>query len=490
MNIRNTRKQVHMAEKKHFKCGKRIIISGISLFILSAVSGKEIKAAPFEVIFESKGYLFDNADLNKYNQSKYQENSAVQSSNTDDKTAFALSSVMIKYRKNYLNSEFIMDVKADGFWGNDNLDKNSKSSLKFENLFAKTYFWRNSYFSIGRQSYEIGDSVHEYFFNSKVDGATLNLSIDIFGFPLKASGMGDVIGISYIPPNTDTFSAIRKDDEQTEDYRGNTVSTRGGGKVEYLFIKYFYYYTRYAASSKGGTDVNQNGFSDLNKVDGDYFYMRGFRLYRDLYFLGKFDYTNAKSDGYDYQYNRDKRYKGSAYVFNYEFNLNKTPYVPVFKINNVKFYYSKGKFSENFCGMESDSLGGLLLGDYYGYRTSAIAGAYHFVDYAKNPDSPTYVDRSVSKQFTRFGAGLSIFLFEFDFGITILRDYTGEKMGKLNTFSVKYKDENLTLHADWEYFTPGEYYIKTGETNHYVPCGKDRFSCISAGAIYNFTLID
>ena len=448
------------------------------------------ESSPLNIVFEPAFYSFNNADLTNYNQSKYDNNKAVQSRNTDDRAVFSLSTVTLDYRKKYLNSEFFMTMRADGYWGNDTLGKNSRSSLLFDKLYARTAFGYDSWVAIGRQEYGIGDSVNEYIFNSTIDGIVTNISVDVFGHPLVVDIMGDVTGISSTPADTNKFSTIKKDDEQVDDFKGNTVSIRAGGKLGYYCAKFFGYYVRYAASQEGGSDISDDGRTTLNKVDGDYMYMYGGRLYNDFHVFGKADFTMAFSDGYDYQQDRDIRYKGKAFVLNYEFNLNNTRFQPWKYLNNVRFRFSIGQFGENYCGMDSDGLGGLLLDDYYGYKMSAIAGPYHFVDYAKEQDNPTYVDRSVSKNFIKTGLMISLWYMDLDYTFLMLKDCKKNAMGKLHVLSLNYVDDNFKVYLQGEYYKPGTYYKKEGSTNSFVPNGSDPFYCISLGARYEFTLLD
>lgn len=463
---------------------------GIAGLMIVFVCFMDVAASPLKIVFEPTFYSYNNADLTDYKQSTYNQNKATQSRNTDDRATFTLSTVTLDYAKKYLNSELFMTIRADGYWGNDTLGKNSQSSLMFDRLYARTAFGYDSWVAVGRQRYGIGEAVNEYFFNSIIDGAVMNLSVDIYGIPLKFDLMGDVTGLSSTPANTNRFSTIKKDDEQTDDFKGNTVSVRGGGKVGYYCAKMFGYYVRYSASHDGGSDISDDGRTTVNKVDGDYLYIYGGRLFNDFHVFGKADFTLVFSDGYDFQQDRDVRYNGRSFAFNYEFNLNSTKFQPWKYLNNIRFNFSIGQFGENYCGMDSDGLGGLLLDDYYGYKMSAIAGPYHFIDYDKDEANPTYVDRSVSKNFIKTGIMLSVWYVDMDYSFLLLKDCTKKEMGKLHALSLNYVDDNLKVFLRGEYFKPGQYYKKTGANNSFVPAGSDPFYCVSLGARYEFTLLD
>ena len=470
---------------------KKYFIAALGIFISFALN-----SSPVELEFSAEYFVFDNADMAKYNQGDYEKNQPLKNENTDDKTSFMLSTLMINYSKRYLNTDFAIKTKTEGYWGNDNLGENSRNNfLYFENLYASVYFTDFIYARIGRQNYSIGHAAKDYIFSDIIDGLKVSSGFLVKDIPMEIDFITDVTGVASKPETTNKFSHIDKDDDNIEDFNGDTLSVRTGLSVSYYCADLFAYYLRYAASRQGGADISENGANTANKADGDYLTLYGLRLYHDNYLFGKNDLTAAFCSGYDFQYNEDLKYSGYSIVFNNEYDFSRVFAFNSFYLKNIKTLLSVGYFSSDFCSMKGDAIGGYLLDKYYGYHPSAVAGPYAFIDYDKKYAAETYVDKTASKIFYQFSV-ITSFDFGLSFDLSYLRmtanskEAKGKVMGDNLSAAFLYDMNNVKFKLGGEIFMPGNYYKQVSETNAYVPKGKDPFYCVFFSMSYGFTLLD
>jgi hypothetical protein len=472
----------------------RIILLAAGLLFFAHVPGGY--TSPLSLTIKSDYYSYKDPDMAAYNQNIYNQNQAFQSLNTDDDIAFALTDLSLDYNKKYLNSEIFIKMRYRGFWGNDNLGENSQNSAIFyDNLYVDFYFTENSYIGIGRMNYSIGDALTDYFFDDIIDGAIIKYKSTAYGYPFDISVMSDITGMASRPDEAENFYMIKKDDEEIEDFQGDTVSTRYGANASFWFFKSFIYYVRYAASKKGGADIAQNGDTSTNLVDGDYLVLGGTRLFYDFKKWGMADLTYAYSTGYDFQYSANHKYNGSGVSINYSGDIIQMSGYSENFVKNIKASLSLGLFTDGYCGMKGASFGDSLLDEYYGYSVAPYAGAYHFHDYGKISDAPTYTDKTVSKTFyklmvsTIFRMGI-----EFDVGLLLItaneNGETGIIMGNEYITGIRYSFNNVVFGGTFSTFQPGDYYKSRSAANPYIPSGKDPFYSYKFSFTSKFTIIE
>ncbi len=475
---------------------KKFIIAVMVMSSMLFIPSLPVSSSPLTLDFETYYYSFIDPDMTSYNQADYAENQPDQTLNTDDNIAFAMTSLILNYNKKYLNSELFIKMRFEGFWGNDNIGENSENSAYYyDNLYTNFYFTTNSYIGIGRMDYKIGDSLNDYFFDDIIDGIVMMHKSTYLQYPYDVSIMADIMGMTSRPEGTSRFDFIQKDDEEIEDFQGDTISTRIGGNASFWFFRGFAYYIRYAASKQGGADIAQNGDTSANTVDGDYLTTGGGRLFYDFKFWGKADLTCAYSYGYDFQYDTDHKYSGTGIAANYAGDMAEIFDLQGSMIKNIFTSLSFGMFSEGYCGMRGVSYDEILLDDYYGYSVAPYADAYHFYDYAKDEDAKTYTDRSVAKTFYKIIVTTVLRMgLEMDLGFIMLtaneNGDTGIPMGNEYIAAARYGLNNVVFSATFNLFQPGSYYTDNSQSNPYIPAGKDPFYGFMFSFISKFTLID
>ncbi len=445
----------------------------------------------FSLYFTNYFLNFNNADFENYDSELYRQNQAVNLRNSDDEHYIAYGDLRLRYNTGYGNSEFFVDASRSGFWGTDNYQgrDDGQNAIYFNRLYFIYYPSETTKLSMGRQKYEIGDSRWDYFFSDVIDG--IDFAYQIFE-PTSISIMADIVSNSVKTDETGIYGVVDKDDEEVEDFRGDTVTYRAGLNINQSLIKdnlgmrVFAYHLRYAANTQGGADLAESGRNSYNKPDRDYLNMAGIRIYaNDLAEALSFDLTYAYADGKDRQFENEHVYNNSATALNviWKHNFSST--------SSNEVWFSAGYFSDGFASMKARSMGGMLLWGYKGYHAAPYAYFYHFRDYAKREDSIQYIDRTNSKTFGKIKEELDIGRFKGSLAcLGLWETKSGQYMGTEVELELQYRVDNLKFSNTTAMFAPTDYYRDRAVSpdgtplNNFLPSGKHTFYGIRISVEY------
>lgn len=422
------------------------------------------KTSSFSVSFLSDFYHFNNADLKSY-QSRMQ-------AETDDKATFIFSTLSLSYFRYASDSIFEVEAYRSGFWGNDNLEGkdtvNSYSERKGTNpillkrLSFKYFISPEISIRLGRFRYALGSVQREYFFTDTIDGTLLEWK---WGKDFSIQIESDLLSLSSKPEETYLYSNISKDEEQIENFEGDTLSLRYGLALNVPYFKIFGFFIRYSANTQGGADRSENGLNSNNRADGDYLIWGGSRYHVSLNFI-KLTWSGAYSFGKNYLYSGTKEFQGygaSAELF--------------VRRKNVRARFSTAYFSENYMGMKALSMSQFLLYTYLGLFSSPYAGAYHFQNQdAKRPKY--FIDSAISYNWKK---GKIAFSF-----LQLWDTKSHKNMGKELGIVLFYELKNLRLKAKAGFFIPGAFFKE--HSSFCLPRGNDVFYGTMISCHYYFSL--
>lgn len=475
----------------------RKTLAGLIFLLLSS----SLWSYHFKLKYGSAGYHFNNADFINYDETRYEENQAVDRQNSDDSQSFIFSAITLDFSQRYKYSEFYATVRQSGSWGSDSLEgrPETNNTITYSQLYFNYYISPDIKMSLGRYRFSLEDAQTDYFFNDTIDGVSVRHDL-----PMNMSYrvLVDVLGIASKPDDTHVWFSLAKDEEEIDDFQGDVISARAGFIFDheafklfdnYLKYKLFTFYLRYGASTEGGADIAENGKSALNEADNDYLWNSGIRFTYKLYTHWSTDVTVAYSKGVDNQFNDKREYNDIAAAWNQEYDTSHLGLPIDFLLDS-----SIGYFGPKYAAMKASSPGGLLLTGYKGYFPSTYAYFYHFRDEAKKEYEVGAVDKTVSKTF--FKAGISTYIFGLLPSVHALvlfaneRDNDGKtQFGETNAYmgteiepAVRYNIDNIEFVLEGGVFLPGGYYEKRSEENVYLPLGKDPMYGI--GLSVNYTL--
>lgn len=471
-----------------------------TLFLSVLLFPQNVFSYSFHLEFNSDGYHFNNADFINYDKTRYEENQAVDRQNSDDAISFAYSGISLGFMQRYKYSEFFVTIRQSGFWGSDSLEgrPETNNTITYSELYFNYYFTRNFMMSLGRYRYSLEDTTQEYFFNDTIDGISVRHELP-WGMQYRL--LFDVLGIASKPEDTRVWFSLAKDEEQIDDFQGDTATLRGGlifdheaFKIsdEYFKYKIFSFYLRYGANTSGGADIAENGKSALNEADNDYLSNSGFRISYEISRLWATDLTVAYSYGVDNQFNDKREYNDIAVAMNHRFETSTFGWPVDFMID-----LSGGYFGPKYASMKANSPGGMLIMAYKGYFPSPYAYFYEIRDEAKDEYEVGSVDKTVSKTFGK--VELSAYIGGFLPHVAVLMLFANERdndgktqFGEKNAYmgmeietGVRYNIDNIVFNLMGAVFMPGDYYEKRSEENVYLPVGKDPMYGIGLSVTYS-----
>ncbi len=455
-------------------------------FALSDDPFKKDTDSYFKINLMTEYYQFDNSDFLAYDYGVYQYNQSNQNLNTDDAINFMYSTVEFKLKKSFKSSVFVLEMYRSGFWGNDNLEgkDNGGNSILFSYAYFKLFITDGFNLTFGRQRFGLGHTLKELYFYDIVDGITFNISL---ADSMHLTVLVDILGIAA-KPDTYLFSSIATDDEEIEDFNGNTTSFRVGVVFNYASsktfgFKVFAFYVKYGANTDGGADRAQSGNNEVNQADNDYLINGGARFYLGEYNIGgkkiKIDITGAFSYGRDYQYTTRRDYRDFAAWFNIKLIVNRT----------FNFLFTGAYFGEKYCNMKALSMGGLLLYANKGYFPAPYVSAYHFKDYDKY-DPPKSYDKTNSKIFGYIELNINVKGWKFTISaLPLMQTKDFAYMGTEAQVKIYGKlFENLTLSFQGGLYIPSNYYVERCNDNTYLPAGDEIFWGVGVTLSYAFDL--
>ncbi len=453
---------------------------------------------PISLYFTNYFYSFENADFENYNKETFRKNQAISTKNTDDSYNLIYSELRLISTHTHDKSYFHIDMSRWSHWGADNAQGNRENDEKNRTgngqntiIFTQLYFMHplsdSLFLTLGRHKYDIGNSYWDYFFSDIIDGAVLNYTWEK---NLHIQFMMDTLSNSVVREDVGIYGSTNKDDEQIENFQGDTISTRIGANIHWQFPqeknlsidhwglrgwRTFSYYLRYGANNLGGSDLAEDGKNSYNKADKDFLHMSGIRLYGDFFEKAlSFDITWAYASGQDMQFTDNHVYNGQAGAINiiWETKMDTT-----FK-NHL--WLSGGYFHPRFASLKGRSMGGMLLWGYKRYYPSPYTSFYHFRDYAKQKETPSYVDRTNAKTFGKIKEKFQIDRFTSSLSfLGLWETQSGEYMGSEIEFSIKYnmkyKMGKLNFSQSSALYIPTNYYEKHSEKNAFLPTGKNTF---------------
>ena len=432
----------------------------------------------------------NNEDFQNYDDSKYIQNRSSDSLNTDDRASILYGNLALRFDTQYKNTKFFLDISRQGYWGTDNFQgrDSGQNPILMNRLYFIYYPFQSLSIHFGRHRYEVGDTGTDFFFSDVIDGIQINYQANEI---VKLNFLTDIVALAFRPDNAGIFSVVQKDDEQLEDFRGDTVTFRVGSylnlKISNAFqVKPFAYYLRYGGSTEGGADLSENGRSTLNRADNDFLAMGGTRLFGDMSEFGEYDLTIAYSYGRDHQFDDERTYNGLGTAINYSYDSSFLE--RLYLISKVSLAY----FHQDFASMKARSPGGILLWGIKGYHAAPYAYFYHFRDYGKRKDSITWIDRTNAKTFLLFDQGISYDNWQASVHFLVLLETKSRElankmfsyMGTEIEFTFSYRIDNIKLTLRPTIYVPSKYYLERIEISNSLPSGKDTFYAILFNTSY------
>lgn len=264
-----------------------------------------MKRMEYQIGFISEGAGFNNTDLRKLDESTV---ATIQ--NTDDKMTLAFSRFYVNLFFPLTDDlYFRVDIFKNGFWGHDQLagasSNNSSSStpvgadpFNFGELYLHYIIWKNERndvsIKIGRQFFEIGGEIYDYFLKDYLDAVTVNYANSMIGgfrvmaFDAFQLGADPTLHANYVRFFSHDNQRVRYFDGDTNVLRAgfvydsrNLLNWKGPLSGDMLQNKLYAFGARYGAVSRGGSDRSNLGASG-NFADNDFNMMFGTRFLLNL----------------------------------------------------------------------------------------------------------------------------------------------------------------------------------------------------------------
>ncbi|HNL09094.1 MAG TPA: alginate export family protein [Turneriella sp.] len=400
-----------------------------------------LKRMEYQIGFIAEGAGFNNTDLRRLDESTV---ATIQ--NTDDKMTLAFSRFYVNMFFPLTDDlYFRVDIFKNGFWGHDQLggssSNNSSSStpvgadpFNFGELHLHYVIFKNDRhdlsLKIGRQFFEIGGEVYDYFLKDYLDAVTFNYaSSRLGGFRIMAFdafqlGADPTLHANYVRFFSHDNQRVRYFDGDTNVLRAgfvwdsrNLLNWKGPLTGDLLQNKIYAFGARYGAVSRGGSDRSNLGASG-NFADNDYNMMFGtrflFNLPRKRYIIKTFA-DAAVSTGIDRRLptaaneSQDVDTNGYAFGGGGSFELPRVIPSLDLDLNADGMYVSGSKYNENgiqtshgFTSFKGSRLGGIIMSRFYGVRPSS------YTDSAGISDFPHDYERKAATAFAHLGVGTTL----------------------------------------------------------------------------------
>ncbi|MBL8033733.1 MAG: alginate export family protein [Leptospiraceae bacterium] len=503
-----------------------------------------MKRMEYQIGFIAEGAGFNNTDLRQLDESTV---ATIQ--NTDDKQTLAFSRFYINlYFPLTDDLYFRFDIFKNGFWGHDQLagasSNNSSSStpvgadpFNFGELHLHYIIFKNQRndFSvkIGRQFFEIGGEVYDYFLKDYLDAVTFTYANStIGGFRIMAFdafqlGADPTTHANYVRFFSHDSQRVRFFDGDVNVLRAgfvydsrNLLNWKGPLSGTMLQNKLYAFGARYGAVSRGGSDRSNLGASG-NFADNDYNFMFGTRM---LFNVPKSRYILktwadfAVSTGIDRRLptaaNESQDVDTNGYGFGGGAGIEFPRVVSVLDIdlNADGFYASGSKYdqygtqtSHGFTSFKGSRVGGLIMSRFYGVRPTSYTDSAGFSDY------PHDYERKSATAFGHVGFGTTLWQklrFGLDYWLAVDTGYSAlyeqarangttssitstvqkaqDRLGKLLGQEIDFSAD-LAVNKYWSLyfkvgiFLPGAFYATPGIVTD-TPYGTDNAMGVQLGS--------
>ncbi len=400
-----------------------------------------LKRMEYQIGFIAEGAGYNNTDLRKLDESTV---ATIQ--NTDDKMTFAFSRFYVNMFFPLTDDlYFRVDIFKNGFWGHDQLggastNNNSSSTrtgadpFNFGELHLHYVIFKNERhdlsMKIGRQFFEIGGELYDYFLKDYLDAVTFTYaSSRLGGFRIMAFdafqlGADPTLHANYVRFFSVDNQRVRFFDGDVNVLRAgfiwdsrNLLNWKGPLTGDLLQNKIYAFGARYGAVNRGGSDRSNLGASG-NFADNDYNMMFGtrflFNLPRKRYILKTFA-DAAVSTGIDRRLptaaNESQDVDTNGYAFGGGGSFELPRVIPSLDLdfNADGMYVSGSKYNENgiqtshgFTSFKGSRLGGIIMSRFYGVRPSS------YTDSAGISDFPHDYERKAATAFAHLGVGTTL----------------------------------------------------------------------------------
>lgn len=503
-----------------------------------------MKRMEYQIGFISEGAGFNNTDLRKLDESTV---ATIQ--NTDDKMTLAFSRFYVNLFFPLTDDlYFRVDIFKNGFWGRDQLagastNNNSSSTpigadpFNFGELYMHYIIYKNERndvsVKIGRQFFEIGGEIYDYFLKDYIDAVTFNYANStIGGFRIMAFdafqlGADPTLHANYVRFFSHDNQRVRYFDGDTNVLRAgfvydsrNLLNWKGPLSGDLLQNKLYAFGARYGAVSRGGSDRSNLGASG-NFADNDFNMMFGtrflFNLPRKRYVIKTFA-DAAMSTGIDRRLptaaNESQDVDTNGYGLGGGASVELPRVVSTLDLDfNIDGLYASGsKYDQNgnqtshgFTSFKGSRLGGLIMSKFYGFRPTSYTDAAGIGDFAHD------YERKAATTFGHIGVGATLWQklrFGLDYWLAIdtsssqlyeqaraagttstitstvlkAQDRLGKLLGQEINFTVDFAVNKFwTLYFKAGVFLPGSFYSTPGIVTD-TPYGTDNAMGVQLGS--------
>ncbi|MCX7632502.1 MAG: hypothetical protein N2Z22_04120 [Turneriella sp.] len=419
-----------------------------------------LRRMEYQIGFIAEGAGYNNTDLRRLDESTI---ATIQ--NTDDKMTFAFSRFYVNWFFPLTDDlYFRVDVFKNGFWGHDQLggsssNNNSASTpigadpFNFGELHVHYVIFKNERhdlsLKIGRQFFEIGGELYDYFLKDFLDAVTFHYASSYLGgfrilaFDAFQMGADPTLHANYVRFFSHDNQRVRFFDGDVNVLRAgfvwdsrNILNWKGPLTGDLLQNKIYAFGARYGAVSRGGSDRSNLGASG-NFADNDYNLMFGTRLLFNLYrkrFVLKTFADAAMSMGIDRRLptaaNESQDVNTNGYAAGGGGSLEIPRILPALDLdfNLDGLYVTGGRYNANgiqtshgFTSFKGSRLGGIIMSKFYGVRPTSYTGAGGASDF------PLDYERKAPTAFAHFGAGTTLWQklrFGLDYWLAIDTSYS------------------------------------------------------------------
>ena len=464
------------------------------LILYIACFSKPVSAqsdASLIIYSQSAAFAADNMDYNSYSSYDYEEYKIDPKANSDDRSLFYLSKAGIGAE--YTTDRFNCVARLDKYylWGGFDKYNNGNTGLSVNTFFAKVLLLPFIYLKTGRFYSAPGGALYDYNFGDTMDGVRLDIISPLNNFPFFLGLEAEVYAQHDKPAGA--YGSLKDDESMPlSDFNGDTSSYRWAVTAGVEQVRVIGNFIRYGASRDGGAQISENGRSPLNRSDEDYLILGGLRAGNVMENETlSWDITGLVSYGRDSRYSETIMYKGYGVTAAVNIGRNKDD-----GFNHL--YFHGGFYTPWFCGIRSNTPGGIATDLMKGYRYSSIAGYGGFIDNSSRAGDGKEYDLTASKAYLKTGGRVSISSFAIKMSYLAMFVNDSEDIwmrenqlftyiGSEGEFELAYSPGVFELSAGIAVFKPSEYYEKPNDA--LSSSGKDFMYVFFTKLDYSFSLL-